>query len=1066
MNRSVLNDLTFFTNEDGQKLEDRFKRTLKDVRYFDILVGYFRTSGFYRLYQDFENIEKIRILVGLNADKKTVDIIHRVKQEQLNFESHTKTKEKIKISLIQELQEAEDDYEVEFGILKFIEFIKSGKLEIKAYPSYNIHAKVYISRFQPEDRDFGRVIKVSSNFSESGLSSQYEFNVELKNQSDVQYALNKFEELWKDAVDLSEIYIDTVQNNTWLNDTITPYELYLKFLYEYFKENLAKKDSLDIQLPKDFMKLEYQHEAVRTLSEIVEAYNGAFIADVVGLGKTYITAMYMQNLPGKKLIICPPPIIESWQDAINDFGVRSATVVSLGKLEQIKKKGYEDYKYVFVDEAHRFRNENTTQYQMLHEICYGKKVILITATPLNNSIYDFYPLLRLFQPAKDSTIPGMKNLEAFFVNARNQLKLLDKGTPEYFEAVKNISKIVRNKILKYVMIRRTRNDVKEYFKKDIEKQGLKFPEVDTPHRILYQFDKETDEIFNQTIRKIRDFTFSRYQPGNNLQEKYKLTDFARTQERNLVGFMKTMLVKRLESSRYAFLQTVERFIKSYESFTKMYEKGTVYISNKINIYDFLDNDDEQGLLVELEKDIKSKIYAKEQFESGYIDKLLFDLDILRWIKNAWSNISEDTKKLEFIKSLKTDKNLINQKILIFTESMETGLDLYNALETEYSNKVLFYSSGVCRYKGESLSSNTTKEIIHSNYDPKHPQKADDVKILITTDVLAEGINLHRSNIIINYDLPWNPTRVLQRVGRVNRVGTKFNKILIYNFFPTATADSELNLENNIKAKIQAFHDTLGEDAKYLTDEEETTNHKLFGEKFFDKINNKDTYNENDVSENTELKYISILENIRENDNELFNKIKYLPKKARTARTYKLDKNALITFFRKGALKKFIISNGNKFEDIGFDDAVKFFECKPDCPKSHITKEYYDLLSFNKLQFANLNADEEEIVVKKSGATNHKEVKLRIEFAIKEGKLTDTQEEYLAKVLKLYDDGSVLAETSKKIKDEISKTLDSQDVYNSVKTNIPETYLTNKQEKRKKDDEISEIILSEMLMKEV
>ena len=157
-------------------------------------------------------------------------------------------------------------------------------------------------------------------------------------------------------------------------------------------------------------------------------------------------------------------------------------------------------------------------------------------------------------------------------------------------------------------------------------------------------------------------------------------------------------------------------------------------------------------------------------------------------------------------------------------------------------------------------------------------------------------------------------------------------------------------------------------------------------------------------------------------------------------------------------KKFIISNGNKFEDIGFDDAVKFFECKPDCPKSHITKEYYDLLSFNKLQFANLNADEEEIVVKKSGATNHKEVKLRIEFAIKEGKLTDTQEEYLAKVLKLYDNGSVLAETSKKIKDEISKTLDSQDVYNSVKANIPETYLTNKQEKLKKDDEIIEVTL--------
>lgn len=423
-----VNDLTFFTNEYGQKLEDRFKKTLKDVKYFDILVGYFRTSGFYKLYQEFEHIDKVRILVGLNADKKAVDIIQTTKQQCLNFESHTTTKEKISASIKQEFYESDDNYNVEFGIIKFIEYIKSGKLEIRAYPNYNIHAKVYISRFQDDDRDFGRVITGSSNFSESGLNSQYEFNVELKNTSDVQYALNKFEELWKDGVDLSDVYINTLEKDTWLNEDITPYELFLKFLYEYFKENLSRKESLDIQLPKGFMKLEYQHEAVRALSEIVEGYNGCFIADVVGLGKTYITAMYMQNLPGKKLIICPPPIIESWQDAIFDFGVRGAKVISLGKLEQIKKNGYNDYSYIFVDEAHRFRNEQTSQYQLLHEICYGKKVILITATPLNNSIYDFYPLIKLFQSPKDSEIPGIKNLEGFFVmhatNLNNLINLL------------------------------------------------------------------------------------------------------------------------------------------------------------------------------------------------------------------------------------------------------------------------------------------------------------------------------------------------------------------------------------------------------------------------------------------------------------------------------------------------------------------------------------------------------------------------------------------------------------------------------------------------------------------
>lgn len=1063
MNSIITNDLTFFTNEAGQKLEDRFKKTLKDVRYFDILVGYFRTSGFYKLYQEFENIDKIRILVGLNADKKAVDIIQTSKQQTLNFESHTITKEKISATIKQELYESDDNYNVEFGILKFIEYIKSGKLEIKAYPSYNIHAKVYISRFQENDRDFGRVITGSSNFSESGLNSQYEFNVELKNASDVHYALNKFEELWKDGVDLSDIYINTLQNDTWLNEDITPYELFLKFLYEYFKENLAQKESLDIQLPKGFMKLEYQHQAVRTLSEIVEGYNGCFIADVVGLGKTYITAMYMQNLPGKKLIICPPPIIESWQDAIFDFGVRGAKVVSLGKLEQIKKEGYEDYNYIFVDEAHRFRNEQTSQYQLLHEICYGKKVVLITATPLNNSIYDFYPLIKLFQSPKNSDIPGIKNIEGFFANARNRLKQLDKSTPEYLDEVKNISDAVRNKILKHIMIRRTRQDVKEYFKQDIIKQGLHFPDVDTPHQIIYTYDEATDKIFNETIKKLKDFTFARYQPGNNLKDEYKLSDFAKTQERNLVGFMKTMLVKRLESSRYAFLQTIERFITSYEQFIQMYNNGTVYVSKKIDVYDYLDSDDEDGLITAFEKDSKSKIYEQEQFQNGFIDKLNFDLSILNWMKEIWSNISTDFKKEEFLRALKQDEILKNNKMIIFTESMETGLDLYNSLVEVYSDSVIFYSSGVCRYKNESVSPSSVKSLIHANYDPKDKTQSDNIRILITTDVLAEGINLHRSNIIVNYDLPWNPTRVLQRVGRVNRVGTKFDTIHIYNFFPSSTADNELKLADNIKAKIQAFHETLGEDAKYLTDEEETTNHKLFGEKLFDKINNKDTYNENDVSENLELKYISMLEDIRENDLELFNKIKYLPKKARTVREFKLPKNSLITFFKKGALNKFYITDGSRTQDLAFDEAIRYFECKPDCKKLGITKEYYDLLKINKEEFLRPNEEDDIQLKKTGGSSNHKYVKLRIEFAIREGRLTDVQENYLKQILELYELGVVTNDASKKIKEEIEKETDSLKVYQSVKNNIPDTYLNNKKAPKKFDASVGEIILSEMLI---
>jgi superfamily II DNA/RNA helicase len=528
-----------------------------------------------------------------------------------------------------------------------------------------------------------------------------------------------------------------------------------------------------------------------------------------------------------------------------------------------------------------------------------------------------------------------------------------------------------------------------------------------------------------------------------------------------------MLVKRLESSKYAFLQTIERFIKSYEAFIEMYDSGTIYISNKVDVYEYLENEDIENLLKELEKDDNAKMYPVNHFKPDFIDKLYFDLKILKEIQTNWLKVKKDFKKDEFIRVLKSDSKLKNSKMIIFTESMETGIDLYNSLVQDFNSLVLFYSSGNCRYNSVSISVNTAKELIHQNYDPKNKEQNNDIQILITTDVLAEGINLHRSNIIINYDLPWNPTKVLQRVGRVNRIGTKFDKIYIYNFFPSSTADAELGLENSIKAKIQAFHETLGEDAKYLTEEEETTNHKLFGENFFDRVNDKNTYNEDDLSENLELKYISILENIRENNLDLFNKIKYLPKKARTARKFNsLEKDSLITFFRKGALKKIFITDGETYQDLGFDDAVKYFECSENLKKENLTKTFYDLLQANKDQFykdSNDTINQELVTTKKKGSSNEREVKLRIEFAIKEGRLTDIQEDFLKQVLQVYEVGSIPLDISKEIKDEISKTMNSLDVYQSVKRHIPNTYLINRKQINKKDTSQREIILSEMLL---
>ncbi|MDK2014545.1 MULTISPECIES: SNF2-related protein [unclassified Deinococcus] len=562
MTESHPNDRRFFTNEPGATLFDRFGTILDHARHFDMLVGYFRTSGYKALHQKLSTVEKHRILVGLNVDQRSYDLFSQAQQGQLNFESHSKAKEEYTTSLVNELEHGEDAPEVEESARQFIEALQSGRLELRAFPSQDLHAKVYISRFPEGYPDFGRVITGSSNFSLNGLLAQREFNVELKDRSDVDFALQKFEELWQEGVDVSAAYVDTVRNKTWLSDTITPYDIYLKFLFEYFQEDINLDNEVDIELPEGFMDLAYQKQAVVTARKILEAYNGVFIADVVGLGKTYISAMLLQGYPGRKLVICPPPLENYWKETFLEFGVRGTEVRSLGKLDDILEKGVEKYQYVLIDEAHRFRTDTTQTYEKLHRICWGKRVILVSATPLNNRLEDILSLLKLFQPARKGTIPGVPNLEDFFKKLAQDLKAWDKNDPGYLTAVKEASEQVREKVLSHVMVRRTRTEIQKYFSEDLKAQRLSFPTLAAPQRIIYEFDGQTEEVFDDTMTLIQDFQYTRYTPL--LYLKQQISGQQRQGQRNVGGFMKGILVKRLESSFHAFRATVDRFIASYE----------------------------------------------------------------------------------------------------------------------------------------------------------------------------------------------------------------------------------------------------------------------------------------------------------------------------------------------------------------------------------------------------------------------------------------------------------------------------------------------------------------------
>ena len=1049
------NDLTFFTNEENNTLHDRFNKILNNnVQFFDVLVGYFRSSGFYKMYESMEKVEKTRILVGLNLDKKSVEMIHTAYNEmQVDFTSNKEAKEQYSKEVNEDIETSEDSKEVEIGIKKFIEFVRTGKLEIRVYPHHPIHAKVYIMRKdQEKSEDFGKVITGSSNFSQAGLLGQLEFNVELKDSRDVRFALDKFEDLWKDSVDVTDEYIEQAENS-WIREDITPYELFLKCLYEYFKEeiNQDKVDAKALGLPPGFMKLQYQLHAVTRAEKIISTYNGVFISDVVGLGKTYIGAMLAKRLRGRKLIICPPVLKENWERVLWEFDV-SAKVESLGKLDSILKMDADSYDYVFIDEAHRFRNDDNDTYAKLHEICNGKKVVLISATPQNNYISDIANQIYLFQNRKNSNIiPNQKDLEGFFKKLEKKLKKYDKGTPEYLEVSKEVSTEIREKVLNHIMVRRTRKEIIKYYDKDLKSQGLTFPTLNTPEKIVYEFDNQIEVVFNKTLDTIKVLSYSRYKTLTYLNEvppKYKSL---LTGQQNMGGFMKGILLKRLESSFYAFNKTLDRFIESYENFISMYKSGVVYVSKKYNVYELMNNGEEEKLDFIVDKEDAFK-FKSEEFNSTFIEDLEFDLSNLKRIRRMWDPIENDPKLDKFIDDLKNNKLLKKSKILIFTESKETAEYLKKNIDMHFKNQTILFTGG---------SKNKDRDIIQENFNPdvsKTNQK-NDFRILVTTDILAEGISLHRANVIVNYDLPWNPTRIMQRVGRINRVGTKHDNIYVFNFFPSAQVGEHMSLEENITSKIQAFHDTLGEDFKYLSEDEEVDTYGIFGKTLYDKLNSKESLEEEDFEEDSTLKYLKIIRDLRDEDEALFIKIKSYPRKIRSAKY--LDKDGTLTFFRNGYIKRFFISDETVSREMTFLDAMKLMESDKEERCHKISNNYYKNLEQNKKELIKILPEETTDIspIRKEGKSHDKIIIKTLKALNTYPKFTDNEISKIHKLMDLFEDGAIPSVIGKEIVKMIKGIGDPIEIFNTIWDLVPDSYIKNSEIKEEIQDYNTEVVLS-------
>lgn len=698
-------------------------------------------------------------------------------------------------------------------------------------------------------------------------------------------------------------------------EPFTPYELYIKLLQLQFGDVVDKDlgQQIESYLPIDIHKLTYQIEAVKRCIGIMHEHGGFILADVVGLGKTIVGTLIIKRFLSvplddgrerKVLIITPPAIQSAWKKTIEQFDKDSEekispfidfiTTGSVGKLVDLDDEveedddeadtgefeedlQYKNYGLILIDESHKFRNSSTIMYETLDDLIQriGSEmgeypyVGLLSATPQNNRPKDLKNQIYLFERNhNESSLKKAEggNIERFFsqVNKEYEILISNKtiiSEEERKNRLAQLSKQIRDCVLSDILERRTRTDIKKYYEKDMQEQGIIFPNVIGPNILEYVMDEELARLFSDTTTiiapndaeklKTNDWLrYYRYRAIEYLKDEKNAKKHAGRGNRNpdevakqLAKIMQILLVKRLESSFTAFKESLHNLRTYTLNMIKMWENDTIFICPQVNVNKELDLEykkekkGKQVTFTECVEDIRNKIekltkegrnnrgqnaeYKRSDFRKEYIKHLREDYDLISRLYDRWANNSEDPKYDTFKDSLSNElfdpqKNT-SGKLVIFSEAIGTVESLARAVKARHHKPLMITAE----------NRDDLEKTIEENFDANYQGEwKNDYDVIITTEVLAEGVNLHRANVILNYDTPWNSTRLMQRIGRVNRIGSKEPNIYVYNFMPSAQGDSQIKLVRKAHTKLQSFHTLFGEDNKIYTEEEDIYNYPI------------------------------------------------------------------------------------------------------------------------------------------------------------------------------------------------------------------------------------------------
>lgn len=979
----------------NQTLQDALKNALVTADKVDIAVGFFYFSGFQALAEQFRD-KKIRILIGLEVDSKLIPQISQFAKDgdvdltKWQPRSPTTSRTELKLNYFDSFVGFMNDTDIfdsdrsnELYDL-YIKKINDGTLEIrKTIEDY--HGKFYLIHNKKEasqNGDFpGTVFSGSSNLSYRGLLGQGELNLSNREKHTFEEFQVTFEDLWTESrsIAIADIntkgdFIEKIKPRIWKYSTPSPYEVYIRVLHELFHQ----EEIISLKTPQAitkgaYMDLEYQVDAIKMVIDKLNKYDGAILADVVGLGKSIISSAVARNIDMRTVIIAPPHLRTQWEDYKEQFGIRGSIVFSSGKIQEVYDRYHESGEpmLIILDEAHRYRNEDTTDYKLLHQVCRSNpknKILLLTATPFNNDPKDVFALIKLFQTPGLSTIRSIDNLSLRYRDLIQRYKKLRRSMtkdadPELIETEAREIAAEQRRLIESVIIRRSRLDLKYItrYRENLERQNIAFAEIKGPELIEYELGNLHD-LYEETLDLITQpdkegLIGARYKPTTYMSEdnrkkfieKFKDeleedTDL-RTAQTNLAQFMRRLLVMRFESSKDAFRATLEKMIESNEKIEHWWDTlGVVPIMKKGDLLDPEDFDEEDGrddaLNQELELLRKNKGLLeidKSMIEPAFIEDVRHDTELLKGIQQKWfatNKYSDVDPKIDEVEG--KIRSFISEnperKIVIFSSYKDTVDYLYKELTKRGFNRLTKYTS--------SEGKDSFKQVIKQNFDASlaENKQDNDFDVLIATDALSEGFNLHRAGIIINYDIPYNPTRVIQRVGRINRINKKvFDNLYIYNCFPTDIGEEETKIKSISTLKMKLINSVVGSDTKTLTKDEELVS---FFKDEFDKAR----------EEEESLSWDAIHREAYDRalkDEGTMNNVNKLPRRTRIKRENSKAKG-IIVFGKKGANTVFTF--GGSLEDVAVissENALGNFTAKQEEKSATVDNEFISVFNLAK-----------------------------------------------------------------------------------------------------------------------